>query len=58
MASNSVAPPGYSFVRGLKKEPVFQAQFEFPVNGKRRIACKLQDDIGGEGMWSAEIDVN
>lgn len=49
--------PGYSFVRGSKKEPELQAQYEFPNSGKKRIACKVQDDIGGEGLWTAEIEV-
>jgi hypothetical protein len=35
-----------------------QAQYEFPSSGKKKIACKVQDDMGGEGLWSAEIDVN
>ncbi|MCX5828701.1 MAG: site-specific DNA-methyltransferase [Deltaproteobacteria bacterium] len=48
---------GYSFVRGSKKEPELQAQYEFPAVGKIRIACKVQDDIGGEGLWTAEIEV-
>ena len=49
--------PGFSFVRGKKKEPAFQAQYEFPKGGTHRIACKVQDDMGGEGMWSGEIEV-
>lgn len=50
--------PGYSFVHGNKKEPELQAQYEFPTAGKKRIACKVQDDVGGEGLWTAEIEVN
>jgi len=49
--------PGYSFVRGGNKEPQLQAQYEFPTAGKKRIACKVQDDMGGEGLWTAEIEV-
>ncbi|HEX9785338.1 MAG TPA: transposase, partial [Opitutaceae bacterium] len=49
--------PGYSFVRGKNKEPQLQAQYEFPTGGKKRIACKVQDDMGGEGLWTEEIDV-
>lgn len=49
--------PGYSFIRGTKKEPVLQAQYEFPRTGKFCIACKLQDDMGGEGIWSGEVEV-
>jgi len=50
--------PGYSFVRGSQKEPQLQAQYEFPMAGKKRIACKVQDDMGGEGLWTAEIAVS
>ena len=50
--------PGYSFVRGSKKEPELQAQYEFPTVGKKRIACKVQDDMGGEGLWTKEIEVS
>ena len=50
--------PGYSFVRASKKEVALQTQYEFPTSGKKRIACKVQDDMGGEGMWTAEIEVS
>ena len=50
--------PGYSFVRGSKKEPELQAQYEFLKTGKKRIACKVQDDLGGEGLWTADIEVS
>ena len=49
--------PGYSFVRGGKNEVALQTQYEFPDGGKKRIACKVQDDMGGEGLWTAEIEV-
>lgn len=49
--------PGFSFIRGGNKEPVLQIEYKFPAAGKRRIACKVQDDMGGEGIWIAEIDV-
>ena len=47
--------PGYSFVRGAKKEPTFQARYKFPSKGKRSIACRVQDDMGGDGIWTGEI---
>ena len=47
--------PGYSFARDGKKEPVLRAQYEFPSAGKCRIACRVQDDKGGEGLWTTEI---
>jgi hypothetical protein len=49
--------PGLSFVRGANKEPTLQAQYNFPSSGKKRVACKIQDDMGGEGTWIADIDV-
>jgi DNA modification methylase len=49
--------PGYSFVHGGKNEVALQAQYEFPERGTRCIACKVQDDVGGEGLWTAEIEV-
>ena len=49
--------PGYSFVRGAKKEPAMRARFEFPSGGKRRIACRVQDDMGGDGIGTLEIQV-
>jgi len=50
--------PGYSFARTGNKEVALQVQHEFPATGKHRIACKVQDDIGGEGLWTAEIEVS
>ena len=53
-----VSTPGFSFVHGSKTEPTSQTQCEFPEAGKRRIACKVQDDMGGEGLWTGEIEVS
>jgi DNA modification methylase len=49
---------GFSFTRTAKKEPAVQVEYTFPHAGKHRIACKIQDDMGGEGMWTGEIEVN
>ncbi len=49
--------PGYSFIRTKTKEPAPQIEYEFPSTGTFRIACKVQDDMGGEGTWSGEIEV-
>ncbi len=48
---------GYSFVRTAKKEPALQVDYTFPALGRYRIACKVQDDAGGEGLWVGEIEV-
>lgn len=50
--------PGFSFVRGGMSEPQLQAQYEFSSGGRVRVACKVQDDMGGEGLWSEAIDVS
>lgn len=50
--------PGYSFAaRGKDKQPVLQAQYEFPAAGTFNVACKVQDDMGGEGLWTGEVAV-
>ena len=49
--------PGYSFVRAGKKGPTLQTKYEFPAVGLHRIACKVQDDVGGEGIGRVEIEV-
>ena len=48
---------GYSFIRGAKKEPSLRAEYQFPHCGVVKIACKVQDDMGGEGLWTGEIEV-
>jgi REP element-mobilizing transposase RayT len=49
--------PGYSFIRGPKKEVALYVQYEFPEVGRHTVACKVQDDKGGEGMWVGEVEV-
>ena len=49
--------PGFSFIRSKKKEPALQTQYEFSGTGTISIACKVQDDMGGEGLWTGEIEV-
>jgi DNA modification methylase len=48
---------GYSFIRTAKKEPALQVEYTFPAMGSYRIACKVQDDAGGEGIWVGDIKV-
>ena len=50
--------PGFSFTRGANKEPQLQAEIRFAEAGTYRIACKVQDDLGGEGLWTGEMKVN
>ncbi|MCY4173879.1 MAG: site-specific DNA-methyltransferase [Cyanobacteria bacterium MAG CAR3_bin_5] len=52
---------GYSFTANKNrepKEPKFQVKFKFSQSGKRRIACRVQDDLGGDGLKVIEIEVN
>ncbi len=49
--------PGYSFVRTGKKEATLSTQYEFPTTGSKQMACKVQDNMGGEGLWTAKIEV-
>lgn len=48
--------PGYSFIGG-QKNFALQATRQFLADGKQHIACKVQDDMGGEGLWTGEIEV-
>lgn len=48
---------GYAFLRTSKKEPELQAQYEFPGAGRNRVACRVQDDMGGEGFWVGDVEV-
>jgi len=49
--------PGFSFSRTSKKEVALKAQYEFAHHGKFKVACKVQDDLGGEGIWSDVLEV-
>lgn len=49
---------GFSFIRTAAKEPALLIDYAFPTTGQYRIACKVQDDIGGEGLWTGNIEVN
>ena len=48
---------GFSFIRTAKKEPALQVDYTFPAAGRYHIACKVQDDVGGEGLWTGYIEV-
>jgi len=50
--------PGFSLSKAVKKDTVaLQTQYTFPATGKQRVACKVQDDMGGEGLWNGEVEV-
>ncbi len=48
---------GFSFIRTATKEPALQVDYTFPATGHYHIACKVQDDVGGEGLWTGYIEV-
>ena len=48
---------GYSYVRTAKREPALQVDYTFPAYGRHTIACNVQDDAGGEGLWTGEVEV-
>ena len=43
--------------RGKGGAPVLDAQHTFPRAGAFRVACRVQDDKGGEGEWNGWIEV-
>ena len=43
--------------RGKGDAPVLDAQHTFPRAGPFRVACRVQDDKGGEGEWNGWIEV-
>lgn len=48
---------GYSFLRGKKNESLLKVEYTFPKSGKRTIACRVQDDLGGEATLVKTIDI-
>ncbi len=43
--------------KGKSAGPVLDAQHVFPRSGVFTVACKVQDDKGGEGTWTGRIQV-
>jgi len=49
---------GYGFLRDKKtRKPMLIVEYEFPGAGKKKIACSLQDDQGGERTEILEVEV-
>ena len=49
------ATPGYSFQRDINK--ALRVTHKFDKARKYGVACRVQDSMGGEGMWSGEVEV-
>ena len=52
-----VAEPGYSFQRDKGGKVKLRVTHKFDRAGAYHVACRVQDSRGGEGTWSAEIEV-
>ena len=53
------ATPGYSLQQDKKtKKPLLRATHKFDRTGTFRVACRVQDSKGGEGMWDGEVEVS
>lgn len=54
-----IATQGYSFQKGRSgnKKPQLQITHKFARTGRFRIACRVQDSRGGEGMWTGRVEV-
>ncbi len=52
-----VAEPGYSFQRDKNGKVKLRVTHKFDRAGAYQVACRVQDSRGGEGTWSAEIEV-
>ena len=52
------AAQGYTFQkgRGNNKKPQLRVTHKFNRAGKFRVACRVQDSRGGEGMWTGEVE--
>ncbi len=52
-----VSTQGYSFIRSDKNLPKLSVAYTFPTAGTKKIACKVQDDKGGEHTEMIEFEV-
>ena len=53
------ATPGYSLQQDKRtKKPLLRATHKFDRTGTFRVACRVQDSKGGEGMWNGEVEVS
>jgi DNA modification methylase len=49
---------GYAFLRDKSGKPILIVEYEFETAGKKKIACSIQDNQGGERTWISEIEVH
>jgi DNA modification methylase len=49
---------GYKDLRNANGTPKLVAEWTFPAFGQFKIACKVQDDMGGEGFYTETMTVD
>ena len=52
-----ISTSGYSFLGMKNNKPVLKVNYKFKSSGKNKIACKVQDDSGGEKIEVMELEV-
>ncbi len=52
-----ISTSGYSFIGMKNNKPILRVEYEFNSAGKKKIACKVQDDEGGEKLEIFELNV-
>ncbi len=52
-----ISTPGYSFLGMKNNKPVLKVNYKFSSAGKKKVACKVQDDEGGEKIEILEIEI-
>ena len=48
---------GFAYGIDKKLKPLFNVQYKFEHLGKTPIACRVQDDLGGEQIYTEIISV-
>lgn len=48
---------GFAYGRDAKSKPLLNVQYKFKRVGKTTIACRVQDDLGGEKIYTEIINV-
>lgn len=48
---------GFAYGRDARSKPLFNVQYKFEHLGKTTIACRVQDDLGGEKIYVEVIQV-
>lgn len=52
-----ISTSGYSFIGMKNNKPMLRVEYKFNSAGKKKIACKVQDDEGGEKLEIFELNV-